>query len=107
MIMAITLKSTSDYEVLIGEQIRRIRFNHGLDQAQLAKAANISLGAVKNIESGKGSSLKTLVKILRMLNEERWLESLSPETKISPMRVLLDQKLNTPRQRVYKSRKDV
>lgn len=104
-IMTITFKSTSDYEFLIGEQIRQVRFRNGLDQIQLAKAANISLGAVKNIESGKGSSLKTLVKILRTLNEEKWLETLSPENSISPIRVLRDQKLNSPRKRVYKSRK--
>jgi len=103
--MTITFKSTSDYEAIIGAQIRSVRFRNGLDQIQLAHAANISLGAVKNIESGKGSSLKTLVKILRTLNEEKWLETLSPENSISPMRVLRDQKLNSPRKRVYKSRK--
>ena len=105
-IMTITFKSTADYEVLIGEQVRQLRFRNGLDQTQLASASNISLGAVKNIESGKGSSLKTLVKILRTLNEEKWLETLSPKTTISPMQVLRDQKLNRPRQRVYKNRKD-
>lgn len=103
--MTITNKSTLDYEALIGEQIRRVRFRNELDQTQLANAANISLGAVKNIETGKGSSLKTLIKILRTLNEEKWLETLSPKTTISPMRVLRDQKLNSPRKRVYKSRK--
>lgn len=103
--MAIILKSTSDYEALIGEQIRKLRFENGLDQAQLAKIASISLGAVKSIEGGKGSSLKTFIKILRFLNEEKWLESLRPSTFVSPIRMLRDQRLKTPRRRVYKSRK--
>jgi len=105
--MSITNKSTSDYEVLLGEQIRRLRIADGMDQEQLAGAANVSVGAVKNLEGGKGSSLKTLIMITRALNAEKWLESLSPETTVSPLQVLRDQNKNTPRQRVYRSRKVV
>ena len=54
--MSTTIKSTSDYEMIIGAQVRRLRIAYGLDQSQLASAANISVGAVKNLEGGKGSS---------------------------------------------------
>ncbi len=105
--MAITNKSTLDYEATLGEQVRRLRIANSMDQQQLADAANVSLGAVKNIESGKGSTLKTLIMIARALNVEQWLESLSPETTVSPLQMLRDQNKNTPRRRVYRSRKDV
>ena len=105
--MSITIKSSSDYEMSIGEQVRRLRLANSLDQEQLAKAANISVGSVKNLENGKGTSLKTLVMILRALNEEKWLGTLSPEITVSPMQVLRDQNMNTPRRRVYRTRKDV
>lgn len=105
--MAIVNKSTSDYEVALGEQVRRLRIANSMDQQQLADAANVSLGAVKNLESGKGSSLKTLIMVIRALNTEQWLESLSPETTVSPLQMLRDQNKNSPRRRVYRSRKDV
>ena len=103
--MDIPVKSTADYEKLIGEQFRLLRMAAELDQIQLAGAANVSLGAIKNLERGNGSSLKTLVRVARVFNKEKWLESLCPRTTVSPMQVLRDQKLNKPRQRVYKSRK--
>lgn len=103
--MDIPLKSIDDYEILIGEQFRRLRIAAEMDQIQLAGAANISLGAIKNLENGNGSSLKTLIRVARVFNQEKWLESLRPRTIVSPMQVLRDQKLNKPRQRVYKSRK--
>lgn len=103
--MDIPLKSTDEYEILIGEQFRRLRIIEEMDQIQLAGAANVSLGAIKNLENGNGSSLKTLIRVARLLNQEKWLESLYPLTTVSPMQVLRDQKLNKPRQRVYKARK--
>lgn len=102
--MATTIKSTSDYEIMIGEQIRRLRIAYGLDQSQLASAANISVGAVKNLECGKGSSLKSLIMILRTLKADQWLSTLSPVFDVSPMQMLRDQKLKEPRSRVYRSR---
>lgn len=103
--MDIIFKSISDYEILIGEQFRRLRIAEEMDQIQLAGAANVSLGAIKNLESGNGSSLKTLIRVARVLNQEKWLESLYPLTTVRPIQVLRDQKLKKPRQRVYKSRK--
>lgn len=103
--MDIPPKSTNDYEILIGEQFKLLRITEEMDQIQLAGAANVSLGAIKNLENGNGSSLKTLIRVARVLNREKWLESLYPLSTISPMQILRDQKLNKPRQRVYKSRK--
>jgi transcriptional regulator with XRE-family HTH domain len=102
--MATVINSTSDYEIMIGEQLRRLRISCGMDQSQLASAANISVGAVKNLEGGKGSSLKSLIMVLRTLKADEWLSTLSPEAAVSPMQMLRDQKLKEPRSRVYRSR---
>jgi transcriptional regulator with XRE-family HTH domain len=103
--MNITVKSTADYEILIGEQFKRLRIVEEMDQIQMAAAANVSLGAIKNLENGNGSSLKTLIRVARVLNQEKWLESLYPMITVSPMQMLRDQKLHKTRQRVYKPRK--
>ena len=56
-------RTTSDWETYIGEQCRSTRIRANLEQEEVATLANVSTGAVKNLEGGKGSSLKTLIKV--------------------------------------------
>ena len=49
-----------------------------LDQAELARRADLSVGAVKNLETGRGPSLRTLVRVVRALGRTEWLASLAP-----------------------------
>lgn len=72
-------------EAEIGAVLRGLRKTEKLSQQALADRANISLGAVKNIESGKGSSLRTLLRVLRALDRLDWLEALErPEPTFNP-----------------------
>jgi transcriptional regulator with XRE-family HTH domain len=103
--MAIQYMSSEDFLGEFGDQIRRLRIKNELDQAQLAAKANISKGAVRNIENGKGSSLKTVIQVIRALGKEQWLQTLYPTVSISPMQALYDAKRNEPRQRVFRKRK--
>jgi transcriptional regulator with XRE-family HTH domain len=103
--MAIKIQSTSDS--VLGEQVRRLRIASDIDQLTLASQANVSVGALKNLEGGKGSSLKTLVMVLRALNKDDWLSMLAPATTVSPLQMLRDEKLNAPRQRVSRNRPHV
>lgn len=48
----------------LGEQVREQRMQVGLDQQSLVRAS-IIVGAVKNLESDNGSTLSSLIKILR------------------------------------------
>ncbi len=97
-------KSTDDFELELGEQFRRMRIQLGFDQKELASKANVSLGALMNLENGRGSTLKTMIKILRVLGKEDWLEKLSPQTTISPLALLRDQQKSEPRRKVYRPR---
>ena len=103
--MPVAFMSTDEWQEDVGEQIRRLRIKNDLDQTQLAAKANISLGAVKTIESGKGSSLKTFIQIIRALGKDQWLKTLFPATSVSPMQALLDANRKAPRQRVFRKRK--
>ena len=96
-------RTVDEWEALIGAQVRAARIAADLDQATLADRANISLGAVKNLEGGKGSSLKTLVQVVRALGLTEWLESLAPPITISPL-AMLGTKRSGPRQRVRRRR---
>lgn len=96
---------SEDWEVYLGEQFRKLRIRAGLDQLQLADRAGISAGALKNLESGKGSSLKTLVKVCRALGRTDWLQALAPRIAVSPLQMLRASKGSRERQRVYRARK--
>lgn len=94
---------TSDaWELELGRQIRALRLKQNLDQQQLADRAGIALNAVKNIENGKGATLRSLVQALRVLNRIEWLRTLAPPVSISPVQML---KAKAPRQRASRRKK--
>ena len=99
-----TPSSTAEWERYLGEQFRAMRIRAGVEQVVLAERADVSTGAIKNLESGKGSSLKTMIKIVRCLGRTDWLESLAPQVSVSPMQMLGAARRTTPRQRVSKPR---
>lgn len=102
--MSVKETSTSEWESFLGEQIRNLRLQADLDQAGLAARANISLTALKNLESGKGCNTKTLIKTLRALQRTDWLRALAPPITISPLDMAAAGKRAQPRQRVSRPR---
>jgi transcriptional regulator with XRE-family HTH domain len=81
-------KTVEEWESDLGEQMRALRLRANIDQITLAERAGISLTAIKNLESGKGASLKTLIKALRALDRADWLSTLAPPVSISPLQML-------------------
>jgi transcriptional regulator with XRE-family HTH domain len=98
-------RTTEEWELYLGQQIRNLRIRADLDQMQLSSRADISIGALKNLEGGKGSSLKTLIKIAQALDRPDWLESLAPEVAISPMQMLRAQAGQKTRLKVFRPRR--
>jgi transcriptional regulator with XRE-family HTH domain len=96
--------NTDQLEAELGNQIRKLRLAAHLDQSQLALNAGLSLSAIKRLEGGQGSAVSTVIKALTALGQESWICTLSPESKISPMAILLATR-KEPRQRVYRPRK--
>lgn len=92
-------RTIEEWETLVGEQVRAIRIASNLDQTRLAALADVSVGALSNLERGKGSSLKTLVSVVRALDYTEWLEALAPPVTISPIQILR-AKQKSPRKRV-------
>jgi transcriptional regulator with XRE-family HTH domain len=97
-------RTVEQWEAAVGEQVRRVRIARDLDQGQLAQLADVSVGAVSNLERGKGSSLGTLVAVVRALGREDWLESLAPAIGVSPLQLLRTRE-RTPRPRQRASRR--
>jgi transcriptional regulator with XRE-family HTH domain len=95
-------KTTEEMEAELGRQLRELRLQRNIDQRQLAEQAGVALNAVKHLETGKGATVASLVKVLRTLGRSEWLKALAPEVSISPMRML---KTPAPRLRAYKVRR--
>lgn len=91
-----------EWEARVGEQFRSARLRAGLDQAELADLSAASLSAIKNLEQGKGSTLKTLVRVARALDREDWLGGIAPSISVSPLELLRSNTRN--RNRVYRPR---
>jgi transcriptional regulator with XRE-family HTH domain len=71
---------SDELEKVIGGRIRSLRIGEVLTQAEVAETANVSLGALKHLESGAGATVRTLVKVLSAIGREDWLDTLEPET---------------------------
>lgn len=104
-----SLHTTEEWEVELGRSVRRLRIRQNLTRRDLAESANISLSALKNLESGGGSSTRSLILAVRALDRSEWLASLvPPEPSVSPMNLLRERKSKATqvRQRVRSARTD-
>lgn len=94
--------TVADLEVQVGEAIRACRLDRNIDQATLAARAGVSLTAFKRLEAGRGSTVRTLVGVLRALGRESWLDTLAPVATINPLTMTQTAK---PRQRASRAKR--
>ncbi|MHA6919123.1 helix-turn-helix transcriptional regulator [Ralstonia pseudosolanacearum] len=90
-----------EMETELGERLKKLRVHRNLDQASLAARAGISVRTLRNLESGSGSSLHTLIQVVRALGREQWFETIAPVPTINP---LMLTRTAAPRQRASKPR---
>lgn len=95
-------KTTDEWKITLGENIRNLRLLKNIDQREVAARAGISTTALKRLESGKTCTTETLIRAVRILGRTDWLESLSPAVSVNPMLML---HVKAPRKKIYKSRK--
>lgn len=105
MVVEAERRSTEDWEIYLGQQFRMMRIRIPLEQTAAALRANVSVGALKNLEWGKGSSLSTIIKVARAYGRTDWLEALTPTITVSPMQMLKSQRRTALPSRVVRSRK--
>lgn len=80
---------TEELEQSLGRRIRAVRIGRQLTQTELADLANVSVGALKHLESGAGATITTLIKVLRALGQEGWIDALGPAPEaFNPLQVL-------------------
>lgn len=101
-IMDRSIKSPTELQHELGKRLKSNRISRNFSQIDLATRAGVSLKTLRNLEHGDGSSVETLIRILKALDATHTLDLIAPEPTVSPMAILKSPK---PRQRVRHSRR--
>jgi|SRR5580698_7206817 transcriptional regulator with XRE-family HTH domain len=80
--------SPGELQAVFGKQLKELRIAKNLDQITTAEKAGISEKALRNLEAGRGSSVETLVRVLKALESLEGLRLLAPKPSISPLALL-------------------
>lgn len=89
--------------VELGRRARDFRLRKRLEQAEVAELAGITRQTLSTFEQGKGSSVETLLKVMKALKVSDNLDNLFPAAPtIDPMAVLMGE---ASIQRVSKKRR--
>lgn len=78
----------SELQQLLGERLKRLRLSRNQDQRTVAEKAGISEKALRNLEAGRGSTVETLLRVLKALEHLQGLDMLAPEPSINPLAML-------------------
>lgn len=100
--MAQVVRTADAWQDEIARWIRSQRAGAGLTQVEVARAANVSLGAVKALEQGRGSTLRTFVGVLRALNLDGELDRLMRRAPtVDPMSLLNARTADSRRRKAH------
>ena len=98
--VAHSFSTPHELQELLGERLKRLRLNRNLDQCTTAEKAGISEKALRNLESGRGSTVETLLRVLKALDYLQGLDMLAPEISVNPLDLL-----RQPKARIRASRR--
>jgi transcriptional regulator with XRE-family HTH domain len=90
-----------ELQASLGERIKRLRLSRNMDQRDTASKAGVSEKALRNLETGRGSTVETLLRTLKALDYVQGIEMLAPEVTVDPLALLHSPK---PQQRVRRKR---
>jgi transcriptional regulator with XRE-family HTH domain len=99
--MDTTGKSPDEIVADLGERLRALRLGADLTQAAVADKAGVSERSLRDLESGQGSTVETLVRVLKALGVQDLIGAIAPRPAISPMQLLQKK---TPRRRASGTR---
>jgi transcriptional regulator with XRE-family HTH domain len=96
-------KTPEELQSELGRRLKHLRLSRNLDQRTAAEKAGIARAALQNLEAGRGSSVKTLLRTLKALNYLEGIEILAPEPTVNPLALLKTKRLPERARRPKKS----
>ena len=97
-----SFKTPRELQTELGKRLRELRLQRNLDQRTTAEKAGIAEKSLRNLETGRGSSVETLVRTLKALDFLEGIELLAPKPTVNPLALLRTAK---PRVRVRHGRR--
>ena len=85
-------KTPDELQSTFGKRLKRLRLDSNLGQRTTAEKAGISERALRNLESGHGSTVETLLRVLKALDYLQGIDMLAPEPSINPLDLLRQSK---------------
>jgi len=102
--MKITENLTDDMVMLeLGQRIARLRIDRNLSQSGLAQMSGVGKRTLERLENGTQVQTRSLIRVLRSLEQLDALNILLPEADLRPMEALSFK--GKSRKRVSRSRK--
>jgi transcriptional regulator with XRE-family HTH domain len=95
------IRTPEELEAELGGNLRTLRLQRNLSQETLAERAGLSLGAIRHLEAGAGSSTSTLAKVLNALGKGDALANLARVSIVDPYAITREarQRQRAPRKK--------
>jgi transcriptional regulator with XRE-family HTH domain len=81
-------QSPEEIAATLGERIRALRLAADLTQSVVADKAGVSERSLRDLEAGQGSTVQTLVRVLKALGADDVIAALVPRPAVSPLQLL-------------------
>lgn len=99
------LATSRQLEEALGKRIEDIRLSRNITQRMIANEAGISERTLWRLETGKGVSLDTFIRVLIALNLQDRLAELLPDQEIRPMERIMKNRTQRKRARPIRNKK--
>ena len=87
-----SFNTPNELQQQLGERLKRLRLSRNLDQRTTAEKAGLSEKALRNLEAGRGSTVETLLRVLKALDALQGIDLPAPEATVNPLDLLRQPK---------------
>ncbi|MDR0817885.1 MAG: helix-turn-helix domain-containing protein [Clostridiales Family XIII bacterium] len=102
------MENRNDYEKEIGKTIRQVRIHKGYSLEDVAAKANLSPNSVRALELGSGSSLSTMIRVLKVLDGlSMFTDWIDAQQSFSPLDALRQSRNQSDEPKRVSRKKDV
>ena len=88
----------------LGKELRRMRLERNLSQAEVATRAGLDRTTIVKLEAGRAATLLTVVQVLRAMDRLEVLDGFHEEPQLTPYQVVEQQERYSAKQRKRASR---
>jgi transcriptional regulator with XRE-family HTH domain len=82
--MTLESKTPEELAAILGEHLRRSRVLRRMTQAELAAKAQISERSVSVLECGSGSTVETMLRVIKALDHLEIVDAFAPLPSVDP-----------------------